>query len=163
MSEPVEQVSAGFVASNVRDTHEFVFADHAEGTGLQIPRDQHLFARRPDFDGEDDIAASGAKLRMKDRDQGIMAELRVNAAFVAKCVAQITGYHLMIEDVKPSGEIVVEARDYDPKNRGNCRANTKVYEMLAQCPFRSAIESWLDEIAGRTKDAVADAEDLGNG
>ena len=140
-----QQVSKGYLVAMDEDAEETF--EWPENPGCFIK------AKRASVKGEDRIAGAAMHVDVGGGQQGAM-RFGPNAAFIQKCIEQITDFAAPVTLKKEASVLRFDR---------NAKRNADFYEKLCQSEMRGEIEGWLDEVGGRDIPTQRDLSDLGEG
>ena len=126
---------------------KFYFCIEAPPIGDGDGKGQDIAVSDFDMDAEGNPVLESATLHWKV----------TGADFVGKCVAQVTDFCVPLSP-EDGG-----TRNFDPKNRGDNRANRELYAALRdveQCNIRTRLNGAMDFVAGSDGPARKDFEEL---
>lgn len=92
-------------------------------------------------------------------------DINADAAFVQKCLEQITDFYMPTVVMGPDMKPRPAEQRFDPANGGDNPANRGLYGLLLKRhnqQLQRLVEDYLDWAGGRTEDAIEDFNDLGN-
>ena len=140
------EVPVGYILSFESTEQTLVFSDVVDG----IDSKYYISAQHP-FDKEDKIRNKTMQFAMSGKKEAdiegshITGNVCAAAAFVEKCICQITGFKIPAKN--ENGNIV--DIEYNPASRGDNRENKRVYTTLLASPFMQIVDGFLDTVAGR--------------
>lgn len=162
-----EEVSASFVVALGNREQTLLFPQfkydpryYVRAQGTTVNEDEVTTALLPARMSPGGMALNRAQRRGKQPVEGGSLSIdfapRVNSAFIAKCLVQITGFCFPVRE--KSGKVV--NRQYDPAGGGDNANNREIYAafLTPGNEFAAQLVGFLDYVAGRNSDAQADFE-----
>lgn len=145
----------------------FLFSMREAAYTMRFPQlgfaPEYYVTAKPAGIGNDDIIARGTDIRFGDTKgtSGGSMFLRPGAAFVGKCIVQITDFAIPVADEDGKHQTM----RYKSENNGDNYHNRRLYERLLTkeaAEIRHLLEGFLDSIDGRDTDAQTDFDDAKN-